>query len=134
MPKILGWSDDASNSSGTEYIIQEYVEGVQLHEKWLQMNSHQHMLCTKALSLKIRDMASLDFPAYGNIYFADAPIDPSLKISLGDNFCIGPYCSPLFWNCGAGEAELYGKPSLNRGPCMNPKQISVRLITTSSNP
>lgn len=127
VPKILAWNDDPSNSAGTEYIIQEFVEGVQLHEKWLQMDSHQHMLCTKALSFKFCDMAKLDFPAYGNIYFADAPIDASLKIPLGDKFCIGPYCNPVFWNCGAGEAELYGKPSSNCGPCMNPKYPSKQL-------
>jgi hypothetical protein len=28
------------------------------------MNPEQHMLCTKALSLTIKKMASLDFPAY----------------------------------------------------------------------
>lgn len=81
------------------------------------MDTPQHMLCTKALSLKLHEMANLDFPAYGNIYFADAPIEESLKIPLEDGFCIGPYCNPLFWNCGAGEPELYGQPSLNRGPC-----------------
>lgn len=82
------------------------------------MDTPQHMLCTKALSLKLHEMASLDFPAYGNIYFADAPIgDATLKIPLEDGFCIGPYCNPLFWNCGAGELELYGKPNSNRGPC-----------------
>lgn len=104
---------------GTEYIIQEHVDGVQLHEQWPSMDSPQHMLCTKNLTLKIREMASLDFPAYGNIYFADAPIREGLKIPLESGFCIGPYCSPLFWNCGTGEAALYGKRSPNCGPCMD---------------
>ncbi|WEW59407.1 hypothetical protein PRK78_004879 [Emydomyces testavorans] len=116
VPQILAWSDDPDNPTGTAYIIQEHVEGVQLHEKWPDLNSKEHMLCTKALSLKIRDMANLDFPAFGNIYFADVPIDPKLKIPLQDGFCIGPYCSPLFWNCGPGEPELYGPPSTNLGP------------------
>lgn len=82
------------------------------------MDSPQHMLCTKALSLKLHEMANLDFPAYGNIYFSDAPIgDASLKIPLEDGFCIGPYCNPFFLNCGVGEPELYGQSSSIHGPC-----------------
>lgn len=115
----MAWSDDPANHVGSEYIIQEHADGVQLHDHWLQMDTPQHMLCTKALSFKLSEMTKLDFPAYGNIYFADAPIEgASLKIPLEDGFCIGPYCSPLFWNCGAGELELYGESSPNRGPCM----------------
>ncbi|PGH01066.1 hypothetical protein AJ79_08036 [Helicocarpus griseus UAMH5409] len=85
------------------------------------MDSLQHMLCTKESSLRIKEMASLDFPAFGNIYFADAPVAKNLKIPLEDGFCIEPYCSPLFWNCGAGEAELYKGGNTNRGPsCAEP--------------
>lgn len=95
VPQILAWSDDPSNPVGSEYIIQEHVDGVGSHEHWSQMDTPQHMLCTKAL--KLHEMATLEFPAYGNIYFSDAPIeDASLKIPLEDGFCIGRYCNPLF--------------------------------------
>ncbi|EEP77358.1 predicted protein [Uncinocarpus reesii 1704] len=107
IPKILAWSDDPNNPAGIEYIIQEHVDGAQLHGQWPQMTSSEHMHCTKDLSFKLRDMATLEFPAYGNIYFADAPIDATSKIPLEDGFCIGPYCNPLFWNCGAGDMEMY---------------------------
>jgi hypothetical protein len=61
------------------------------------MDTSQHMLCTKALSLKLHEMASLDFPAYGNIYFADAPIeDASLKIPLENGFCMAPIAIHCF--------------------------------------
>lgn len=119
LPKVLAWSDDPANPVGAEYIIQEHVNGVLLHAKWPDMDTVQHQACTKHLSLKIPEMAALDFPAFGNIYFADAPIDASLKVPLEEDvrFCIGPYCSPLFWNLGVGEPEMYGEPSPNRGPC-----------------
>lgn len=42
------------------------------------------MLCTKNLAFKMQETKALDFPAYGNIYFADAPIALHLKISLED--------------------------------------------------
>ncbi|KAK2865461.1 hypothetical protein FQN49_003544 [Arthroderma sp. PD_2] len=130
IPRVLSWSDDPSNAVGVEYIIQESADGVQLHEHWPSMDMVQHMQCTQGLSLKIRDMASLDFPAYGNIYFTDAPIEEELKIPLEDGFCIGPYCSPLFWNCGAGEADIYNGSNRNRGPWRNLTEYTSGLIDT----
>jgi hypothetical protein len=67
------------------------------------MDSLQHLLCTEALSKMIQDMASLDFPAYGNIYFEDAPLEEHLKIPLEDGFCIGPLLQSTFlelWSRG----------------------------------
>uniref|UniRef100_A0A093V1W7 Altered inheritance of mitochondria protein 9, mitochondrial n=1 Tax=Talaromyces marneffei PM1 TaxID=1077442 RepID=A0A093V1W7_TALMA len=37
IPTILDWSNEPSNSIGSEYIIMEHVEGVQLHKKWPEM-------------------------------------------------------------------------------------------------
>jgi len=108
IPKILDWNDNSSNPIGTEYIIQEHVAGVQLHQMWPKMNSEQHMLCAKMLSLVIRNMASLDFPAYGGLYFSDGPLESHMKIPFNQGFCIGPHCNPVFWNRNPGELELYG--------------------------
>jgi hypothetical protein len=115
IPRILDWSDDPPNPTGTGYIIQEHVEGVQLHQEWPKMNMEQHMLCTKALSLTMKKMAALEFLAYGSLYFADAPIDSDLKIPFEQGFCVGPHCSPVFWNRSLGEQELYDGSSPNCG-------------------
>ncbi|OJJ50142.1 hypothetical protein ASPZODRAFT_128762 [Penicilliopsis zonata CBS 506.65] len=130
IPKVLDWSDDSSNPVGAEYIIQEHVKGVQLHQLWPTMNSEQHMLCTKALSLAMKKMAALDFPAYGSLYFSDAPIDTRAKIPLEQGFCIGPHCSPIFWNRNPGETELYGGPSPDCGPWRGLESYCRGLIET----
>ncbi|PKX89346.1 uncharacterized protein P174DRAFT_464477 [Aspergillus novofumigatus IBT 16806] len=111
----MTYLDDPSKPIGTEYITQEHVAGVQLHQTWPKMNPQQHMLCTKMLSLAMRDMASLDFPAYGSLYFSDAPLESHMKIPFEEGFCIGPNCSPVFWNRNPGEHELYGGTSPNCG-------------------
>ncbi|PIG86651.1 hypothetical protein AARAC_005358 [Aspergillus arachidicola] len=111
IPKVLTWSDDPSNPVRSEYIIQEHVEGVQLHGTWPSMSTHQHMLCTKAISFLIKEMAALDFPAFGSLYFSDSPID-----------------HPIFWNTSPGELELYGGPSVDCGPWMDPSSYSLGLI------
>ncbi|KZF20387.1 hypothetical protein L228DRAFT_232990 [Xylona heveae TC161] len=130
IPKILDWNDDPLNPIGTEYIIQEHVLGIQLHQMWPTMNSVQHMLCTKALSLAMKKMSSLDFPTYGSLYFSDAPLDSHMKIPFEEGFCIGPHCSPVFWNRNPGELELYGDPSPNCGPWKDLTSYYLGLIET----
>jgi hypothetical protein len=115
-PKGSGLECNLSNIVGLEYIIEEHVEGTPLHKKWPSMNMHQHMLCTKAVSLQVKEMALLKLPAFGSLYFLDAPIDETKKILIDDIFCTGPHCSPVFWNCNPGELELYGGLSPNCGP------------------
>ncbi|KAL4804384.1 kinase-like domain-containing protein [Aspergillus unguis] len=129
IPKVLDWNDNPANPIGTEYIIQEHVAGVQLHQVWPKMNSEQHMLCTKTLSLVIRDLASLDFPAYGSLYFSDA-LESHMKVPLEQSFCVGPHCNPVFWNRNRGELELYGGPSPNCGPWKDLESYSLGLIET----
>jgi hypothetical protein len=116
VPKVLDWSDDETSIS-TEYIIMQHAAGVQLHEKWTSMNPHQHMLCVKKVALTMTEMAKLPFPMYGSLYFADAPIDPSLKSDFVEGFCIGPHCGTQYWDCNTGEARFYSERPPNRGPC-----------------
>lgn len=45
IPEILDWSDDASNTIGSEYIIMEYAGGVPLHQRWPTMAGDQQIRC-----------------------------------------------------------------------------------------
>ncbi len=117
MPRILDWSDDSSNPVGAEYIIMEHVAGVRLDERWSTMNSHQHILCVKALSMMIEEMVAISFPGYGSLYFSDAPFDPHLKLETDHGFCLGPHCGATYWNCNTDEERIYGNSNHNRGPC-----------------
>ncbi|KAJ5135832.1 uncharacterized protein N7515_005110 [Penicillium bovifimosum] len=94
------------------------------------MNSEQHMLCTKALSFAMKKIAYLDFPAYGSLYFADAPLDSDLKIPFEQGFCVGPHCSPVFWNRDPGEHELHRGPSPNCGPWKDLTSYCRGLVDT----
>ena len=80
------------------------------------MTGQQHMLCVKALSMMIKEMAAIAFPGYGSLYFSDAPIDPHLKLEFADGFCLGRHCGATYWNCNTDEARIYGDSNHNRGP------------------
>ena len=95
----------------------EHAAGVRLHEKWPSMNTLEHMLCVKNVALMVTEMAKLPFPAYGSLYFANAPIDPKSKIEFAEGFCIGPHCGPQYWDCNVGESRFYEGRFPNRGPC-----------------
>ena len=85
IPHVLAWSDDPCTPVGCEYIIMTNVVGVSLHERWPTMNTHQKMLCVKALGMLVREMANLTFPAYGSIYFVDTSSFPKdSKLHLKD--------------------------------------------------
>ncbi|KAF2500409.1 hypothetical protein BU16DRAFT_556879 [Lophium mytilinum] len=128
IPKILDWSDDDSNPTGTEYIIMEHAPGVPLIKKWPFMSPHQHASCVKNLAQMIVDMARLQFPSFGSLYFSDAPIDHQHRIKLRDGFCIGPHCGRSYWDCNVGEERFYEERPANRGPWADLDAFSTGLI------
>ena len=95
----------------------EHVSGVSLHKKWSSMSSHQHMLCVKSLVKLIEETANLRFPAYGSLYFADAPFDRTSKVAFVDGFCVGPHCGMPVWPFNAVELRSYNGIFPQRGPC-----------------
>jgi hypothetical protein len=117
LPTVLAWSDDAANDARTEYIILEHAPGTQLHRSWEKMNGKQHMRCIRKLVEYMRELSSLSFPAYGSLYFDDAPIPPAQKISIGNGFSIGPNCHPNYWPHTPGEPRYYNRRAPNQGPC-----------------
>ncbi|KAI7028389.1 hypothetical protein KC355_g1 [Hortaea werneckii] len=116
IPNILDWSDDHFNPVGTEYIFMEHAAGDRLHNRWDEMSSLQHLQVIQSISRMIGQMTSPEFPAFGSIYFQDAPLDPALKIQFKDGFCIGPHCGSVYWNCGPSESSLYGNYGYDHGP------------------
>jgi hypothetical protein len=106
VPKVLDWSDCSTNPIGVEYIIMEHAKGVQLHSKWSDITPLQQRRCVRSLANAMKSMSALSFPAYGSIYFADAPIDSASKVGLGDEFFLGPVCSRDYWNCIPGSHDI----------------------------
>ena len=119
-----------SNPIGTEYIIMEHAVGVRLHDAWPTMNVVQHLQCIRKLSMVMEELAKISFPAYGSLYFNDAPIEPNAKVDFVDEFCVGPHCGTKYWDVRVGEDKFYGGQTPNRGPC---KSSLATLRTRDSN-
>ncbi|CAG7960595.1 unnamed protein product [Penicillium nalgiovense] len=114
IPKILDWSDDAANSTGSEYIIMDHAAGIQLHQKWPYMSDDQKVKCIDAIYRKLREMADINFPAYGSLYFSTTPLAPASRLPLDRGFCVGPHCGTRYWSCG--EHRYYQHTVPNHGP------------------
>lgn len=115
IPKILDWSDDAANSVGSEYIIMEHAAGIQLQQKWPYMSGDQKVGCIDAIYKKLREMADINFPAYGSLYFSTAPLGSFTRLPLDGGFCLGPHCGTRYWDCG--DRRYYQHTVPNQGPC-----------------
>ena len=117
IPEILDWSDDASNATGSEYIIMEHALGSPLHQKWPTMDVSDQIRCIEAVYKNLKEVADLKFPGYGSLYFADTPYVTTSKLSLDQEFCIGPHCGSIHWNCNVGQPRCYHNVNPNQGPC-----------------
>ncbi|KAF1999205.1 hypothetical protein P154DRAFT_577142 [Amniculicola lignicola CBS 123094] len=116
IPKILDWSDDASTAIGSEYIIMEHAPGIPLHQKWLTMDVGDRIRCIEAIYQKLKEIVDLEFPAYGSLYFANTPYITASNLALGQEFCIGPHCGAIYWDCNVGQPRYYHKSNPNQGP------------------
>jgi hypothetical protein len=113
VPTVLSWSDTSENDIGAEYIFMAPVNGEPLPEHWESISTTQRSSCIQSITNMMKKMTDLEFPAYGSIYFHNAPILDDLKIPLDDGFCVGPDCDPKLWNCDALDRHLYGHNRLN---------------------
>lgn len=127
IPPILDWGDEPSNSIGSEYIIMEHAEGVQLHKKWLEMADDERVRCIGGLYRKLKDIVDLEFPAFGSVNFEANLQSGCKRISLGGGFCIGPHCGSRYWDCNTSEPRYYHHTQPTQGPC----RLSRTLLASS---
>lgn len=89
--KVIAWSSDTSNPVGTEYIILEKASGRQLVDVWGEMNQLQQFQMIKELAHLEGQLASLEFPGYGNLYLRESlPPGVSEVIPVGEEYYLGP--------------------------------------------
>ena len=103
----------------------EQAKGVQLHQIWPAMSLEQQIACTGAIIKSVKQMAAIDFNAYGSLYFDNVDIDSVLKHSFTPGYVIGPHCGTTYWDCEVREPRYYSSVKSNRGPCKHLHLLSV---------
>ncbi|KFY47423.1 hypothetical protein V496_10658 [Pseudogymnoascus sp. VKM F-4515 (FW-2607)] len=98
VPSIYAWRSDISNPVGAEYIVMEKAQGVPLFQQWGKMTEISKLVLIKGLTKLENQLASIQFPAYGSLYFREScpnlasyqPLDAT-QDSTG-SYCVGPSC------------------------------------------
>ena len=106
----------------------EHAKGIPLHQIWPTMSGEQQIACTGAIVKYVKQMAAIDFQAYGSLYFDNLEIDSALKLPFSPGYIIGPHCGTTFWDCEVGEPRYYILAKPNTGPCKRPLSSYVSSV------
>lgn len=95
----------------------EHAPGISLHEKWPTMCVRDQIRCVQGISRKLEELVDLNFPAYGSLYFTDAPCIAAQKLPFNQEFSLGPHCGAMYWDCHVGQSKYCHDVEPNQGPC-----------------
>ncbi|CAE6998145.1 hypothetical protein P3342_000765 [Pyrenophora teres f. teres] len=130
VPKVLAWNSDASNPVGAEYIVMEKAPGQQLFMTWSAMTIQEHFDLVEQLTQFEAELASIQFPANGSLYFCESMTDGEHWIALdrtvdpSGQFCIGPSCERAW----SARGKILTPPSQLNGPWQNLSSFGLALV------
>ncbi|KAI1928498.1 hypothetical protein LOZ65_001991 [Ophidiomyces ophidiicola] len=128
VPKVLGWNSDPSNNVGSEYIIMEKADGVQLYKRWGKMNGTSKLSVIEQLVELESQLASINFPMFGSLYRRDSvrnrknfhPL--SMEIDPSQSYCIGPSADRLWYS------QIKTPSNIKNGPWLSVSEYGNGLV------
>jgi hypothetical protein len=117
----LAWNSNPSNPVEAEYIVMEKAPGIQLFQKWDDLDGDSRLSLIKQLTELEHQLASIPFPASGHLYFMesilknkhtllDSSVDPTSQ------YGIGPSCDRS-WDMDQSQLSSDSSRNLDLGPC-----------------
>lgn len=125
-PRVIAWDSTYYNSARTPYIIEEYVQGVPLSQRWADIAGPTAGAALASIAALESALLRRPFAENGSLYFAkDVPLHlqgrllyppgdtcpDELSLPSKDKYQIGPTANREWWR---GD---YAKVQANRGPC-----------------
>ena len=137
VPRILSWSADADASEvGTEYILMEHVQGVELHKRMDKFKREATHFVDQLIDVECK-FARYRFSQIGSLYYKE---DVSVELQQlplyaegvegggSDRFRMGPYVD---WDIWRGKRSLL---DADHGPCQFHFHASCTLLTPFPGP
>lgn len=81
------------------------------------MGVGEQIRCIEAIFQTLKELDDMQFPAYGSLYFADTRYIAGRSLPFTHDFCIGPHCGVMYWDCSVGQARYGRDDDANQGPC-----------------
>ncbi|KAK0100514.1 hypothetical protein ONS96_007788 [Cadophora gregata f. sp. sojae] len=120
VPRVLAWNSNPSNPVEAEYIVMEKAPGIQLFQKWDDLDGDSRLSLIKQLTELEHQLASIPFPASGNLYLVESvlknkhiPVDSSVDSTF--QYSVGP-SSDKSWDIDQGQLYLDSSQNLDLGP------------------
>ncbi|KAH7386943.1 kinase-like domain-containing protein [Phaeosphaeria sp. MPI-PUGE-AT-0046c] len=121
VPKVLGYSADAANPVGSEYILMEEAKGVQLSSIWNNLEIDDQAIILKSLMEIDAKFLAISLDRFGAIFYAkDMPnydpaeirgqVSAAVKKDVRRRFVVGPTVEREFWE------DERTQIALDRGP------------------
>jgi hypothetical protein len=116
VPQVYGYSTDADNPVGVEYILMEKSRGKALGDVWFTLSQNDRIKVLSGIAKQEAELFSLDLPASGSVYYEE-DLPPGMgKVSCqggssGKRLCVGPDASLKFWT------ETRSALDIERGSC-----------------
>jgi hypothetical protein len=98
--------------------------------KWLGMTSSQKVRCIEAIYQKMKETVDFEFPAFGSLLFGSGSTHSGTTVPLEGDFCVGPHCGPIYWNCDSKAPRYYYNIKRNAGPCESLESIGFPASST----
>lgn len=98
----------------------EKASGVQLFKVWDDITEADRLKLIKGLTQLEKELAAIQFPANGNLYFRHSISKRSEQIPLYSSldptgsYCVGPACGPA-WTDGISPVDV--QRDIDAGPC-----------------
>ncbi|KAJ7641632.1 protein kinase subdomain-containing protein PKL/CAK/Fmp29 [Roridomyces roridus] len=113
VPQIYGYSPDANNAAGTEYIFMEFIVHPRLVEGWYYLNEADVISVARHLAELEAKMMSIPFPAGGALYYTEdlARVGaPHVPLPEDARFAVGPDSRPAMWCDEMTEMDVHRGP------------------------
>ncbi|CAK1366384.1 unnamed protein product [Cercospora beticola] len=119
-PMVYGYSTDAKNEVGSEYILMERATGRCLGEVWYEISDKERVKVLGEIVKQEAKMFEIGFPAFGSVFGAADLPEHIGRVEVGTEaggFCVGPDVSLKNW---FGTRSQLGMP---RGPALTAQQV-----------
>ncbi|KNG89417.1 hypothetical protein ANOM_001889, partial [Aspergillus nomiae NRRL 13137] len=110
VPKVITYCSRVVESKlGSEYIVMEKAQGIELSRMWESLKPRDKLSITKQIGSITSTLSRAGFPYHGSLYLRK-DVSESESIKFDDTFAIGPTTGRAWFDDRRGEVDI------DRGP------------------
>ncbi|GAB1208000.1 hypothetical protein APSETT445_006737 [Aspergillus pseudonomiae] len=118
-PKVITYCSRVVESKlGSEYIVMEKAQGIELSRMWESLKPRDKLSITEQIGSITSTLSRAGFPSHGSLYLRK-DVSESESIKLDDTFAIGPTTGRAWFDDRRGEVDIHRGPWASSSSTMN---------------